>query len=71
MSKILLIVLTLLKGQLILKKNFLKFSFAPKNERKYFCISALDSKKKSNQKNKGIVHFLVQMKTLKSRFEIN
>ena len=27
--------------------------FAPKNERKYFCISALAPKKKSNQKNKG------------------
>ena len=25
-------------------KNFLKFSFAPKNKRKYFCISALASK---------------------------
>ena len=27
-----------------------KFSFAPKNERKYFCISALAYKKRSNQK---------------------
>ena len=40
------------KCQLI-SKDFLKFSFAPKNERKYFCISALASKKRSNQKNKG------------------
>ena len=35
------------------QKDFLKFSFAPKNKRKYFCNSALASKKRSNQKNKG------------------
>ena len=34
-------------------KGRLKFSFAPKNKRKYFCKSALASKKRSNQKNKG------------------
>ena len=32
------------KGQLI-SKQILKFSFEPKNQRKYFCISALASKK--------------------------
>ena len=26
------------------RKHFFKFSFEPKNERKYFCISALASK---------------------------
>jgi hypothetical protein len=31
------------KGQLISKANS-KFSFEPKNQRKYFCISALASK---------------------------
>ena len=29
-----------------------KFSFAPKYERKYFCISALAYKKRSNQKSR-------------------
>ena len=33
------------------QKQFLKFSFAPKNERKHFCISALAYKKRSNQKS--------------------
>ena len=33
------------------RKQILKFSFAPKNERKYFCISALAYKKRSNQKS--------------------
>ena len=32
------------------RKQFLKFSFEPKNEQKYFCTSALASKKRSNQK---------------------
>ena len=41
-----------MKGQLI-SKGLFKFSFAPKNEQKYFCISGLASKKRSNQKNKG------------------
>ena len=39
----------LAKGQLI-SKGLLKFSFAPKNGQKYFCISALAYKKWSNQK---------------------
>ena len=38
------------------QKQILKFSFEPKNERKYFCISALASKKRSNQNNKGILY---------------
>ena len=38
------------------RKQILKFSFAPKNERKYFCISALASKKRSNQKDKGTLY---------------
>ena len=39
------------------QKDFLKFSFALKNEQKYFCISvALASKKMSNQKNKGTLY---------------
>ena len=33
------------------RKQILKFSFAPKNERKHFCISALAYKKRSNQKS--------------------
>ena len=32
------------------QKQILKFSFEPKNKQKYFCISALASKKRSNQK---------------------
>ena len=44
--------LDLSKGKLI--SNGLFFSFAPKNERKYFCISALASKKWSNQKIKAL-----------------
>ena len=35
------------------RKQILKFSFEPKNRIKYFCISALASTKRSNQKNKG------------------
>ena len=31
--------------------DFLKFTFAPKTEQKYFCISALAYKKRSNQKS--------------------
>jgi hypothetical protein len=42
------------KGQS--RKDFFEFSFAPKNERKYFCISALASKKRSSQKNKGTLY---------------
>ena len=38
------------------RKQILKFSFAPKNKRKYFRISALAYKKMSNQKNKGTLH---------------
>jgi hypothetical protein len=33
------------------RKQILKFSLAPKNEGKYFCISVLAYKKKSNQKS--------------------
>ena len=33
------------------QKDFLKFHFAPKNKQKYFGISALVYKKRSNQKN--------------------
>ena len=40
------------------RKDFLKFLFAPKNERKYICISALATKKRSNQKNKDILFWL-------------
>ena len=32
------------------QKQILKFSFEPKIEQKYFCISAIASKKRSNQK---------------------
>ena len=42
--------ITVGKGQLI-SKGLFKISFAPKNERKYFCISALAYKKRSNQKS--------------------
>ena len=38
------------------RKQILKFSFEPENERKPFFISALASKKKSNQKNKDTVY---------------
>ena len=38
------------------QKQILKFSFEPKNEQKYFCISALASKKRSNQKNMGTLY---------------
>ena len=34
----------------LISKGLLKFSFAPKNGQKYFCISALAYKKGSNQK---------------------
>ena len=40
------------KGQLILKANFL-FLFEPKTQQNYFLISALASKERSDQKNKG------------------
>ena len=40
------------KGQLISKGLFIVF-ICTKNEQKYFCVSALASKKRSNQKNKG------------------
>ena len=33
------------------RKQILKFSLEPKNERKYFCISDLVYKKRSNQKS--------------------
>ena len=36
-------------------KQIVKFSFEPKNERKYFCISALASKIE-NKKNKGTLY---------------
>ena len=49
MKKIVGAVLELpVKGQLISKGLF--FQFFQKNERKYFCISALASKKRSNKK---------------------
>ena len=38
------------KGQLI-SKGLFKVFISPKNEQKYFCISALASKKSSNQKS--------------------
>ena len=38
-------------------KQILKFSFEQKYEQKYFCISALASKKRSNQKNKGTLYY--------------
>ena len=38
------------------RKQILKFSLEPKNEQKYFCISGLASKKRSNQKNKGTLY---------------
>ena len=38
------------KGQLV-SKGLYKFAFAPKNEQKYFCTSALAYKKRSNQKS--------------------
>ena len=46
------------------RNQILKFSFEPKNERKYFCISALAYKKRSNQKSsvgesKSSVFFLI------------
>ena len=36
--------------------DIFSLSFEPKIERKYFCISALVSKKRSNQKNKGTLY---------------
>ena len=44
-----------IKGQLIRKQIFL-FSFEPKNEQNYFLISALASKKRWDQKNKGTLY---------------
>ena len=41
------------KGQLI-SKGLFKVFICTKNERKYFCISALDTKKKSNKKIKAL-----------------
>ena len=38
------------------RKDILKFSFAPKTEQKYFFISALASKKRSNQRHKGTLY---------------
>ena len=38
------------------RKQILKFSLEPKNEQKYFCISDLASKKRSNPKNKGTLY---------------
>ena len=43
------------KGQLI-SKGLLKTFICIKNGRKYFCISALASKMKPNQKNKGTLY---------------
>ena len=52
------------------RKQILKFSFEPKNEQKYFCISA--HFRELGQKYENIfVWFLVQMKTSKFAFEIN
>ena len=39
------------------RKQILKLSFEPKNEQKYFCISALDYEKRSNQKNKDTLYY--------------
>ena len=39
-----------ISGQLV-SKGLYKFAFAPKNEQKYFCTSALAYKKRSNQKS--------------------
>ena len=39
------------KGELILKGLFKVFICSKKNEQKYFCISALAYKKRSNQKS--------------------
>ena len=36
--------------------EILKLSCEPKNERKYFCISALASKKRSTQKSKATLY---------------
>ena len=33
------------------RKQILKFSFEPKNEQKYFCMSDLAYKRRSNQKS--------------------
>ena len=41
------------------RKQILKFSFEPKNKQKYFCIYALASKKRLNQKNKGTLDYRV------------
>ena len=41
-----------IKGDLI-SKGLFKVFICTKKEQKYFCISALASKKRSNQKNKG------------------
>ena len=40
-------------------KHILKFSFEPK-KRKYFCISALASKKRSNEENRGTLCHLLE-----------
>ena len=59
------VVSTSTKGQLI-SKGLFKFSFAPKNEQIYFCISALASKKRSNQKNTGTIFRLLSIYFTKS-----
>ena len=41
----------------------MKFSFEPKIERKYFCISALAYKKRSNVLDKSADHNIKQLKT--------
>ena len=46
------------------QKQILKFSFEPKNERKYFCTSALASKKRSNQKHKSRVLYTTNFRIL-------
>ena len=41
-----------------MRKQISLFSFDPKTEQKYFLISALASKKRSDQKNKGTLYHL-------------
>jgi hypothetical protein len=46
---------TITKGQLISKRLF-KVFICKKNQQRYFCISALASKKRSNKENKGTLY---------------
>ena len=62
--------LKILKGQLISECLLSVLDF-PKNQRKFWQISALESKKWSNQQSKFFVGFLENFKKSKRHSEIN